>query len=262
MRAKAKKAGVALKGGAMIGVGMVVHPLGVILMAGGVSVLGTEFETPNRMVRSARDSFAQWANSGSESGSASGTPSTDRSPGESTGREEEQVLFSNESSGTNESNARLGQHASTQSLSPTVSGDVPIVLARSKSLTSLRSWSSVISATSGDPLSPTTSSQTSRTQRAADNVKRIGKRFVLPFLDRLAGDRKADSACAGASPNEDPRSQQQQQQQHRDDEEQTTVVAAEAVDNGATTNASATSNVDTKDASGVETRQQWPIKHE
>jgi len=63
MGKQAKRASAAIGGGAMIGAGLVFHPMGGALLAGGVSVLGTEFETPNRMVRNVRDTFEQWATS-------------------------------------------------------------------------------------------------------------------------------------------------------------------------------------------------------
>ena len=58
----AKRAGVAVGGGAMVGVGLVFiptlpPPFGEVLIAGGVSFLATEFEGPRRVVRSCRDSL-------------------------------------------------------------------------------------------------------------------------------------------------------------------------------------------------------------
>ena len=58
----ARRAGIAIGGGTMVGIGLIFiptlpPPFGEILIAGGVSVLGTEFEGPKRVVRSARDSL-------------------------------------------------------------------------------------------------------------------------------------------------------------------------------------------------------------
>jgi hypothetical protein len=58
----AKRAGVAVGGGLAVGVGLVFiptlpPPFGEILIAGGVAFLGTEFEAPKRVMRSARDSL-------------------------------------------------------------------------------------------------------------------------------------------------------------------------------------------------------------
>jgi C-terminal processing protease CtpA/Prc len=57
---QAKRAGVAIGGGAMVGVGLIFiptlpPPFGEVLIVGGVSVLGTEFEAPKRVMKSARD---------------------------------------------------------------------------------------------------------------------------------------------------------------------------------------------------------------
>lgn len=58
----AKRAGVAIGGGTLVGVGLIFiptlpPPFGEVLIVGGVSVLGTEFEAPKRVMRSARDSL-------------------------------------------------------------------------------------------------------------------------------------------------------------------------------------------------------------
>jgi hypothetical protein len=59
---QAKRTGIAIGGGGMVGVGLILiptvpPPFGEILIAGGVTVLSTEFEAPKRVVRSARDSL-------------------------------------------------------------------------------------------------------------------------------------------------------------------------------------------------------------
>ena len=71
----AKKAGVAVGGGLMVGVGLVFiptlpPPFGEVLIVGGVSVLGTEFEGPKKVMRSARDSVARAVGPGEEEGTA------------------------------------------------------------------------------------------------------------------------------------------------------------------------------------------------
>jgi hypothetical protein len=61
---EARRVGVAVGGGVMLGVGLILvptlpPPFGEALIFGGVSVLGTEFEAPKRVVRSARVSLEQ-----------------------------------------------------------------------------------------------------------------------------------------------------------------------------------------------------------
>eukprot|EP00536_Pseudo-nitzschia_multiseries_P017119 jgi/Psemu1/49418/gm1.49418_g len=283
MRAKVKKASVALGGGAMIGVGLVVHPLGGILLASGVSVLGTEFEAPNRMVKSARDSFAQWANSSgsdkpnnynkykytykytrssnSNSNNSNSNNSNSNSNSNNYSDEEEEVVFSSSTTdsialGDNNDGGsqRLGSYGAPTTKkfpSPTVSDEEGYYQAPARS----HSRGLVVSlASTDDPSSPTTaaaaaaaatakSTRSSRRQRAADNAKRIGKRFVLPFLDRLAGDRKNIPARAGPSTT---RGDFRPRLQDRDDEDEEEDTTATAVAGGP----------------GVDSRQQSPVKHE
>eukprot|EP00531_Pseudo-nitzschia_arenysensis_P001935 CAMPEP_0116123180 /NCGR_PEP_ID=MMETSP0329-20121206/4610_1 /TAXON_ID=697910 /ORGANISM="Pseudo-nitzschia arenysensis, Strain B593" /LENGTH=518 /DNA_ID=CAMNT_0003617077 /DNA_START=38 /DNA_END=1594 /DNA_ORIENTATION=- len=60
---RARRTGVGALGGTMVGLGLVMIPLpfpppfGEILVVGGVSVLGTEFEAPKRVMRNARDAL-------------------------------------------------------------------------------------------------------------------------------------------------------------------------------------------------------------
>ena len=69
----AKRAGVAVGGGVMVGVGLVFiptlpPPFGEVLIVGGVSVLGTEFEAPKRFMRNTRDSLARAVGPAEEEG--------------------------------------------------------------------------------------------------------------------------------------------------------------------------------------------------
>ncbi|OEU05975.1 hypothetical protein FRACYDRAFT_257155 [Fragilariopsis cylindrus CCMP1102] len=57
-----KRTGVAIGGSVMIGAGLVIHPFGSILMISGVSILGKEFETPNRIITDVRNSVERWTN--------------------------------------------------------------------------------------------------------------------------------------------------------------------------------------------------------
>jgi hypothetical protein len=71
----ARKAGVAVGGGLMVGVGLVFiptlpPPFGEVLILGGVSALSTEFEGPKRVMRSARDSVARAVGPGEEGAAA------------------------------------------------------------------------------------------------------------------------------------------------------------------------------------------------
>mmetsp|Transcript_58777 Transcript_58777/g.143775 ORF Transcript_58777/g.143775 Transcript_58777/m.143775 type:complete len:615 (-) Transcript_58777:87-1931(-) len=59
---QAKRTSIAIGGGSMVGVGLILiptvpPPFGEVLIAGGVTVLSSEFEAPKRVVRNARDSL-------------------------------------------------------------------------------------------------------------------------------------------------------------------------------------------------------------
>ena len=57
---RAKKAGVALGGGTVIGTGLVIHPFGSFLMASRFSAHNTEFELPGKKAHDAQDSSKKW----------------------------------------------------------------------------------------------------------------------------------------------------------------------------------------------------------
>jgi len=150
VKKQAKKAGVAIGGGAIIGAGFIgagigIHPFGTLLMASGVSVLGTEFEAPNRMVRNARDSVEKWAM-------------------------EDEIVFGENSQDLNERDA-------TDCASRFE--DEPVAAPQEESTTERRRNSAT---QSKPPLSPL--------PRMTNRMKGLGRRYVLPLLDRMAGDRR------------------------------------------------------------------------
>ena len=64
MKKHIQRASVAIGGGTLIGAGLVIHPFGVALMAGGISVLSKEFDAPKRAVRNVRNSLERWTTEG------------------------------------------------------------------------------------------------------------------------------------------------------------------------------------------------------
>jgi hypothetical protein len=169
MKMQAKKAGVALGGGAMIGVGAIVHPFGTLLMASGVTVLGTEFETPNRMVWSARNSVEKWAVE------------------ELVFEREEEDLHNIENLLSNVSSASAAR--ASGGLAPEPVAAPPQL--EEKDLHKVDGMLSNVSAASAarasgelvvEPLSPL--------PRMTNRMKGLGRRYVLPLLDRMAGDRR------------------------------------------------------------------------
>ncbi len=129
MKKQARRAGVAIGGGAMLGVGAIVHPFGTLLLPVGLSVLGTEFEAPNRLVRNARNSFERW------------------------------------------SEIELPTEAQEVSSNP------DIVIGANYTIDDIAN-----SATCSSPPVPLPSTRT--------RMKGFGRRYVLPFLDKMAGDRR------------------------------------------------------------------------
>jgi hypothetical protein len=160
MKKQAKKAGVALGGSAMIGVGAVVHPFGTLLMASGVTVLGTEFETPNRMVRSARDTVEKWA--------------------------VEELVFERV-----EEDPRDKEGSASAASTATVSGGwVEEPVATPPHPDASADKEDVAQSTS-PPLSPL--------PRMTNRMKGLGRRYILPLLDRMAGDRRNTTIGASSS---------------------------------------------------------------
>jgi hypothetical protein len=160
MKKQAKRAGVALGGGTMIGVGLVV-PFATCLMAGGVTVLGTEFETPNRMVRNARDSLEKWA--------------------------EEEIVFESTEEDTS------GQEGLASVAAPTVGRSQSDELI-GESITTRKDTLANVEDTRFNDDNTTETAQLTQTLLPLPTVKTrmkgLGRRYVLPFLDRMAGDRR------------------------------------------------------------------------
>ena len=153
MKRQVKKAGVALGGSAMIGAGIGgaiigVHPFGTLLFASGVSFLGTEFETPNRIVRSTRNSLEKWS------------------------MEDEQIEFSKDDSEISENSETELQEESTTTSNGMSDNNTKFT-------------------PPSPPLPPRPT--------MASRMKGLGRRYVLPLLDRMAGDRRMSSGMEVSS---------------------------------------------------------------
>jgi hypothetical protein len=146
----AKRAGIAIGGGTMVGVGLIFiptlpPPFGEVLIVGGVSVLGTEFEAPKRLVRSTRDSL-------------------ERSIGRNDATKE---------GGTEEGISDIAEGESTaQAASGTETSDDDTMAAAVASTL------------------PTSCSSNGQPQKRTigDKMKSFGRNYVLPFLDQVVGD--------------------------------------------------------------------------
>ena len=233
IKKQAKKAGVALGGGAMIGVGAVVHPFGTLLMASGVTVLGTEFETPNRIVRSARNSVEKWAGE------------------ELVFEREEEDLHNIEGLLSNVSAASAARASGELVARPVATPpqleeedlhNIEGLLSNVSAASAARANGELVAeqvatptqqdaSTNKEDVTQSTSPPLSPLPRMTNRMKGLGRRYVLPLLDRMAGDRR--NATIGASSSFDindnynqtttPTNWQQQQQrrhqlQGRDDD--------------------------------------------
>jgi len=146
MKKKAKKAGVAIGGGTMVGAGLVIHPFGPLLMAGGMSVLGTEFEFPRKIVRNTRDSFEKWAEK--EEVAHDGPEISPRSNTEPLSTEREDC--------NSDMNIDQSCQVDTRTSNNSMQSRLPL-------------------------------------PNISNRMKGFGRRYVLPFLDRMAGDRQNTS---------------------------------------------------------------------
>ena len=143
-------------------------PFGEVLIVGGVSVLGTEFEAPKRLVRSTRDSLERAVGRNEEA--TEGGPEDDIA-----------------------SDAPTAQNASGKEneTETEVNGDDAMAAAVASTLPS----------SSSDDNRPQ-----KRTMK--DKMKSFGRNYVLPFLDQVVGDHKheppANDETPDAPTNNDP----------------------------------------------------------
>mmetsp|Transcript_7994 Transcript_7994/g.22224 ORF Transcript_7994/g.22224 Transcript_7994/m.22224 type:complete len:614 (+) Transcript_7994:42-1883(+) len=183
----AKRAGIAIGGGTMVGVGLIFiptlpPPFGEVLIAGGVSVLGTEFEGPKRVVRSARDSL-------------------ERAVGRTV--EEEEDANDNTINAAANENDNANDGSVDQSQERTAEAEAESSVAGEEFQDKTKEPESSADAQEGDvnvdnPPSNSTASTTSTQEQQpkkktmGDRFKSFGRNVVLPFLDQVVGDRKEE----------------------------------------------------------------------
>ena len=174
----AKRAGVAVGGGTMVGVGLVFiptlpPPFGEALIVGGVSLLGTEFEGPKRVVKNARDSFER-AVGRDDDDNADTTASVASSVVESTSPDDATLKASNV------------HRYNPAHVCPAVESIAEEDCSRDSGDTE--------SAVAGDALSSTSKDWQSTPPHYAvrDRFKKFGRKVVLPFLDQVVGDQNED----------------------------------------------------------------------
>ncbi len=173
-------------------------PFGEILVVGGVSVLGTEFEAPKRVMRNARDALQNAV--------------------ESNGEDEVAVdkLQEMESVAGQDETTKISVDPEGNAESVEDDGEKPVILRdsfltvmsqqqqnRSTSETLSDCWSTPnIDANIGnmysgkehnDPSPPTTST-------AKQFLQNVGRNIVLPLLDHAVGDKKANATPGNPEP--------------------------------------------------------------
>ena len=158
-----KRTGVAIGGSVMIGAGLVIHPFGSILMISGVSILGKEFETPNRIITDVRNSLERWTTtttttSSNDNNNSSITTSDD---------DEDDVDVDDDALKHDNDNDDLVHEKNVESSCQCDGG------AFNKDI-------------DDDITTTTTTSESLITHR----MKRFSLRYVVPFLDKMAGDRR------------------------------------------------------------------------
>jgi hypothetical protein len=179
----AKKAAVAVGGGAMTGVGLMLVPTplpGELLVLGGVYLLGTEFEAPGRLMKNARNKFARVVQKQIDDGDGDG----------------EVHIVSAE-------DARTVKHSNTF-IKRTMA-------ARESSVSEVSAESTYEDCNEDkiyeydydfdhDDLDSTEVAvqgvdSSSTSQSMTDRCKRFGRNYVLPVLDHAAGDKNTTDGC-------------------------------------------------------------------
>jgi hypothetical protein len=163
---QAKRAGVAVGGGAMVGIGLVFiptlpPPFGEVLIAGGVSFLATEFEGPRKVVRTCRDSLERVV-----------------------GREDETITTVN---GNDESEADDDMTGVVNTV--TVESSGPTETAAQDDSDSVTPESTV-----GERQAQESAigDQAPAKKTLKSRLKNFGRNHVLPFLDQVVGDKTVD----------------------------------------------------------------------
>jgi hypothetical protein len=178
---QAKRAGIAVGGGAMVGVGLVLvpslGPVGEILIIGGVSVLGTEFEGPKRVVRSARDSLERVVGRSGDDSAATPTLAAienDCNPDGSTAKGCRQKVSESQTpprakgvNETNEDDVTADDHTA-DGCESSDSEDPPIA----------------------DHEKQTHGESANNVVTMRNRFKSFGRNYVLPLLDHVVGDRE------------------------------------------------------------------------
>ncbi|KAG7364309.1 PDZ domain containing protein [Nitzschia inconspicua] len=164
----AKRVGIAIGGGTMVGVGLIFiptlpPPFGEVLIVGGVSVLGTEFEAPKRLVRSTRDSLER---------------AVGRTDAAMNQNSEESVSSQATSTDVASPNLPPSERTSERDMEvqPVTSFDIDNATLEAAVASTLDSRN--ISRANDQP---------KRTMQ--DRMKSFGRNYVLPFLDQVVGDR-------------------------------------------------------------------------
>jgi hypothetical protein len=166
---QAKRGAIALGGGTLVGVGLIFiptlpPPFGEVLILGGVSLLGTEFEAPKRVMKSARDSLERAVGRGEDGESSSDAASDqEKQTKETTVDDDETETETNKEE--------------TTSTTPTPQEEV--------------------AAATGDAV------EEQQQQQAPPPTRTMGQRFrnfgrihVLPFMDQVVGDRNEQKEAA------------------------------------------------------------------
>lgn len=179
---EAHRVGIALGGGAMVGVGLILNPIlpppfGEILIVGGVSVLGTEFEAPKLVMRSARDSFERAVG---RNGDAAAAPTTENNncPSESTveGRQNGVLAIDVDPIAT--------------MIDEVIEGDLTFDI-QTADETCGTNWNANILI---EKTANQTESESVKQTTITDHFKYFGRSYILPFLDEVVGDRKGHNA--------------------------------------------------------------------
>jgi len=191
MMRHAKRAGIALGGGTMVGVGLIFiptlpPPFGEVLIVGGISVLGTEFEGPKKVMRGARDSLAR----------AVGPEEEEDGRGEQEqGGEQGQTVVAASSSESDDAEGNTTAVDATNTTTTNSTDEEPTSKENNNDLQRSHTVDTVESSTGSD------AEKNDGTKRKSmkDRFKRFGRNVVLPFLDQVVGDN--DRNVGGGSSN-------------------------------------------------------------
>jgi len=198
---RARRTSVGVAGGTMLGLGLIM-PFGEVLMVGGVSVLGMEFEAPIRVVRSARN-LLQNAVADEKNPVATEKLQQMESVAGDNGSAREYFNENDESSDESENNdekvkvvlrnsflTRISQQQQRVE-EPIAAGDVNDTSDETFSINDCWSQANVDANIDNmyDGKEHDTRHSPSGTRQF---LKNVGRHVVLPFLDHVVGDQKED----------------------------------------------------------------------